>query len=218
MIKSASGSSPCRTLDHDHIVFGADVNKIEIALCALRVRRVRDELSFDAANAHGADRAGKRNIRNGQRGGCAVHRQNVRIVLAVGAEQDRDDLRIVKVSLWKERPYRPIDHARGERFLFRGTTFALEVAAREFSDCCGLFAIINREREIILAFFDFVAETALASTMVSPHVTMTAPSASLAILPVSIEIGVAPIWAVTFCCILLFLDVRFQAGHPDCRF
>ncbi len=32
-----------------------------------------------------------------------------------------------------------------------------------------------------------VAETALASTMVSPHETMTAPSASLAILPVSME-------------------------------
>src|SRR4029450_5349857 len=48
-----------------------------------------------------------------------------------------------------------------------------------------------------------VADTALASTMVSPHVTTTAPSASLAILPVSIEMGVAPIWAVTFCCILL---------------
>ena len=27
------------------------LNKIEIALCSLRVRRVRNELSFDAANA-----------------------------------------------------------------------------------------------------------------------------------------------------------------------
>ena len=93
-----------RTLDHDHIIFGADVNKIEIALCALRVRRVRNELSFDAANAHGTDWAGKRNIRNGQRGRCAIHRQNIRIILAVGAEQNRDDLRIVKVSRLKERP------------------------------------------------------------------------------------------------------------------
>ena len=32
---------------------------------------------------------------------------------------------------------------------------------------------------------------------------MTEPSASLAILPVSIEICVDPIWAVTLCCILL---------------
>jgi hypothetical protein len=33
-----------------------------------------------------------------------------------------------------------------------------------------------------------VAETALAKIIVSPHETMTAPSASLAILPVSIVI------------------------------
>jgi hypothetical protein len=33
-----------------------------------------------------------------------------------------------------------------------------------------------------------VAETALTKTVVSPHVTTAAPSASLAILPVSIEI------------------------------
>ena len=51
-------------------------------------------------------------------------------------------------------------------------------------------------------YFDVVeTETALAMTMVSPHETTTAPSASLAILPVSIEILLDPIWAVTFCCI-----------------
>src|SRR4030095_14384908 len=101
---------------------------IKIALGPWGVRRVRDEFAFDPANAHSADWAGKRNIRNAQRSRCAIDRQNVRIILAVGAEQNRDDLRVVKVSLWKERPQRPIDHARRERFLFRGTTFALEVA------------------------------------------------------------------------------------------
>src|SRR5436305_14411105 len=53
-----------------------------------------------------------------------------------------------------------------------------------------------------------VAETALAITMVSPHETTTEPSASFAILPVSIEIELAPICAVTLCCIFTFLDVR----------
>src|ERR1700730_13214356 len=37
--------------------------------------------------------------------------------------------------------------------------------------------------------------------MVSPVETTTEPSASLAILPVSIETSVDPIWAVTLCCI-----------------
>src|SRR5256885_7637792 len=63
-----------------------------------------------------------------------------------------------------------------------------------------------------------VAETALASTIVSPHETMTEPSASFAILPVSIEIEWAPICAVTLCCIYYFPGcARIQAGHPDCR-
>jgi hypothetical protein len=55
------------------------------------------------------------------------------------------------------------------------------------------------------------AETALTSTVVSPHATITAPSASLAILPVSIDISLPPILAVTFCCIIVLLDSQFQA-------
>jgi hypothetical protein len=53
-----------------------------------------------------------------------------------------------------------------------------------------------------------VAETALAITMVSPQETTTEPSASFAIFPVSIFIELAPICAVTLCCIFDFLDVR----------
>jgi hypothetical protein len=63
-----------------------------------------------------------------------------------------------------------------------------------------------------------MAETALTSTMVSPHVTMTAPSASLAILPVSIDISLPPILAVTFCCMVIFLDSQFQAVTPTVGF
>ena len=62
-----------------------------------------------------------------------------------------------------------------------------------------------------------VAETALTITMVSAQETMTAPSASLAILPFRFGL-VGPIWAVTFFCNVTFLDMRFQAGYLDCRF
>ena len=46
-----------RAFDHDDVVLGADVNQIEIALLALDVSRVGDELSVHTADAHGADRA-----------------------------------------------------------------------------------------------------------------------------------------------------------------
>jgi hypothetical protein len=68
------------------------------------VRRIGNEFAFHSTDPHSADWAGKWNIGNAQRSGCAVHGQNVGIILTVGAEQNRDDLRVVKVSLWKERP------------------------------------------------------------------------------------------------------------------
>src|SRR5213083_3146240 len=143
-----------RAFDHNHIVFGADVNKIEIALGTLRMGRVSDELAVYSAYANGADWTGKWNIRNAQRSGCAVERKNVGIVFTVGAEQNRDDLGVVKIPLWKERPKRPVDHARSERFLFRWAAFTLEIATGKFPHGCRLFAIIDREREIILTFLD----------------------------------------------------------------
>ena len=143
-----------RAFDHNHIVFGADVNKIEIALGTLRMGRVSDELAVYSAYANGADWTGKWYVRNAQRSRCAVDRQNVRIVLAIGAEQNRDDLGVVKIPLRKKRPKRPVDHARSERFLFRWPAFTLEIATGKFPHGCRLFAIIDREREIILTFLD----------------------------------------------------------------
>src|SRR4029453_18999056 len=90
-----------RAFDHDYVVFGADINEVEVTLGALRVRRVGDELPVDAANRNGGDWTGKWNVRHAKRGGGPVERQNVGIIFAVGAEQDRDDLGVVKVSLWK---------------------------------------------------------------------------------------------------------------------
>ena len=152
--ESSSGSSSADAFDHDDVVFGADVNEIEIALLAFVVRRVGDELAVHAADAHGADRAGKRNIGNAERGGGAVDRENIGIILAVGAEQNRNDLRVVKITRGKERPERPIGHARGERFFFRRAPFAFEIAAGKFPDRRRFFAIIDRERKPILPFLD----------------------------------------------------------------
>ena len=100
-----------RAFNHDDVVFGADVNKIEIALRALRVCGVGDELAIDAADAHGADRARKRNVGNAKRGRSAIKRENIRIIFTIRAEKEADDLRVVEVSRRKEWPQRPIDHA-----------------------------------------------------------------------------------------------------------
>ena len=140
--------------NHDDVVFRADVNQIEIAVSALVVRWVRDELAIHATHAHRANRAGKWNVGNAERGGRAVDRENIRIVLSVGAEQDRNDLRVVEITRGKERPERPIRHARGERFFFGRPAFAFEIAAGKFSDRRCFFAVIDGERKPILSFLD----------------------------------------------------------------
>ncbi len=76
-----------RAFDHDHVVLRADIDEIEVAVLALCVGRVGDELAVHATDAHGADRAVERNVADHERGARAVDGEHVRIVLAVGAEQ-----------------------------------------------------------------------------------------------------------------------------------
>ena len=208
----------CRALDHDHIVFSAYVNKVEIALGALVMRRVGNELAVNATNAHRANRACKRNVRNRQRSGCAIDRENVGIVLPVGAEQDRYDLRIVKVSLRKEWPQRPIDHSRSKRFLLARTAFTFEIAAREFSDGSRFLAVINCQREVILTFFDLYGRN-----RADKHDGVTTCNDDCAIGELGDFAGFDRYFiAADFGGDLLLHDYfpgfAVPGGHPDCRF
>ncbi len=141
-------------LDHDDLGFRADIDDVEVALFALCVGGIDDKLAIDPANAHGANGAGKRDVGDHQRGGSAVDGEDVGIVLPIGAQHRGDDLGIVEVALREERPQRAVRHAGGEDFLLAGTAFALEVAAGDFADGRGFLAVIDREREEILAGLD----------------------------------------------------------------
>ena len=84
--------------EHDDVVLSADIDQIEIALLPLGMGRVGDKLAVDTTDAHGPDRAIKRNIGNAERGRGAIDRENIGIIFPIGAEQDRDDLRVVKIA------------------------------------------------------------------------------------------------------------------------
>ena len=56
-----------RAFEHDDVGFVADVDDVQIAFRHLDMSRVGDELAVDAADAHGAQRAGPRNIADHQR-------------------------------------------------------------------------------------------------------------------------------------------------------
>ena len=70
------GNFLSRAFIHHDVFFVANVNEVEVALGLFRVRRVGDEFSVDASNAHRAERAGPRNVADHQRRARADDAQN----------------------------------------------------------------------------------------------------------------------------------------------
>ena len=58
-----------------------------------------------------------------------------------------DDLGFVLEALGEQRPDGPVDEARGQGFLFAGTPFAFEEAARDLARGECLLLVIDGERE-----------------------------------------------------------------------
>ena len=84
--------------DHDDRVGGAGDDEIEIGQIALLICRIDHDLSVEIADAHGADRLHERNLADHERRRCGVDREDVRIVVAVRGENQRDDLRFLTIA------------------------------------------------------------------------------------------------------------------------
>ena len=141
--------------DHDDVGLVADVDEVEIAFSALVVGRVDDELSVHATDAHRTDRAGEGDVGKAEGGGGTVHREDVGVIHAIGAEQDGDDLGFVEVTFREQRAQWAVRHAAGEDFLFGRAAFALEVAAGEDAGSGGFFLIFHGKWEPGLAGLHF---------------------------------------------------------------
>ena len=96
--------------------------------------------------------------RAGQRDGGAVHREDVGIVLAVGREDEGDDLRLVVEALGEERPDGPVDQARGQDLLLRRAAFALEPAAGDPPAGVGVLAVVDGEGEEVGVLLGLLVE------------------------------------------------------------
>ena len=140
--------------DHDDLVFRADVDEIDIAVEALGVSWVGDELAVDATDADGAEGFGHREVREEDGGGSAVHGEDVGVVFSVSGEEERDDLGVVEVAFGEERAQRAVRHPAGEDFFFGGAAFAFEVAAWEAACGGGFFFVFDAEREEVLTVLE----------------------------------------------------------------
>ena len=134
-------------LDHHDAVLAAGDDQVEAAFLALREGRVDDVLPVDQADADAGDRLLERHLRQRQRRGGAGDREHVAVVLDVGRDHERDDLRFEVPAGREERTNRPVDAAAGEDFLLGRLAFALEEAARNAARGVGIFAIVDGERE-----------------------------------------------------------------------
>src|SRR6185436_14391107 len=122
-------------IHHDFALGVADVNEIEIALRRFGVSGVGDKLAVDATDAASAERSIPWNVADHERCTRADDGENVRIVFTIRAEQNGLDLDFVIPTLWEQRTNRAVRQPAGEDFLFRRTSFTLEVAAWELPRC-----------------------------------------------------------------------------------
>ena len=161
------------------------------ALEEVLLGRVDDEVAVDLADAHGADRRRERDVGHHQRGGGAVHREDVVGVLVVDRQRHRDELRLVAPALGEQRAQRAVDHAGDERALLAGAALALEERAGDLARGVHALLDVHRQRQEV-----DVAQVARGRGAEHHRVaarTTTAPEACLARRPVSNEISLPPI-------------------------
>ena len=139
-------------LDHHDAVGGSDDHDVQQALAHLVVGGVHDKRAVDQADAHRADRTEERNVGKRQRRGGAVDAEHVGIIVAVGREDEGDDLRLAAESLGEHGPNRAINLAAGEDFALAHAAFALDEASGETSAGIGVFAVVHSEGEEVDAF------------------------------------------------------------------
>ena len=139
--------------NHYHLVLCSHVDKIKVARGALTVHRIDDELAINTADPNRTHGPGKRNVRDAKRRAGTIDKEDVGIVFAVGAQENSDNLRIVKIASRKEWTQRAVCHPAGKRLLLRRTPFPFEIAAGKFSNRRRFLPIINGQWKEILTLF-----------------------------------------------------------------
>jgi len=138
-------------LNHEHVVLIAHIDQVESGIEHLLVGRVAEELAVHLGHAHAGDRPVPGDVRDHQGGGGRVDHEDVRLVDPVHGQGHPDDLDLVHEALREKRAERAVAEAGGEDLLLVGPGFPLEVAAREATGGGELLAVVDREREEVLA-------------------------------------------------------------------
>ena len=134
-------------LDHGDGVLGAGHHEVEIRLCQLVERGVRNEPPVDHADTHAADRPTVRDAADLQRARRTGHRERRGVLLLIGAQHRGDDLDIVAEVLGEERSHGAVDHAAGENGVLARPALAAGERPRNATRRVQLLLVVARERE-----------------------------------------------------------------------
>ena len=134
-------------LDHQDGLVRTGDDEIHVRRQQLLVRRVDDEVAVDLADADGADGRRVRDIGDHERGGRAVHGEDVVRVDLVHGQREVHELRLTTPALREQRAQRAVDHARDERRLLACTAFTLEEGAGDLARGVHALLDIHRQRE-----------------------------------------------------------------------
>ena len=138
-------------LDHQHRGFRARDDEIELRARELGLGRIQHVRAVDVANACRADRTVERNPRQRDRRRSPDQRRDIRIDFRIHRHDGRDDLHVVIEAIGEQRSERTVDETRGQRLLFRRPPFAAEESAGNLARGVGLFLVVDRQREKVLA-------------------------------------------------------------------
>src|SRR6185437_6135264 len=140
-------------LHHEHAFLRAGNDEVELRVRHLVELGIEYATTVDIADTGATDGSKERDARQRQRRRGADQGDDIGIVLQVVRQHGADDLRLVAEARREQRPDRPVDEARGQRLLLRGTAFALEEAARDLAGRKCLLLVVDGEREKILPRF-----------------------------------------------------------------
>ena len=133
--------------DHDHLIHRCGNGEVKVALSALLLGGVNDELAVHKTHENAADRSVPRNIRYRQGDGCADHCRDLGGAILIDRHNGKCERHVIAQVLGEERANGAVDDTCGQDSLFAGLTLAFEISAGDLT--CGVHSllIVNRQGE-----------------------------------------------------------------------
>jgi len=114
---------------------------------------IYDQPAVNPPDLHPGDRPLERSIGDHQRRGGPEHSDDARGTIRLGRQNGGYNLYFVVVPFGKQRPDRPVDHARAQDGDVTRPPFAFEESPRDLSACVEPLFVVDAEGKIVEFFF-----------------------------------------------------------------